>query len=149
MIQCRICKADKPEADFHTDKRTGTPWKRCKACLHEREKQRLTTKYGSYELGVRNRWLLSEYGIDNDAYNDILNKQDFKCPICERSVADIFIHSNRAHSLPIDHSHDEEKRVRGVLCHPCNLMIGHYEKLKKLTGNNDILSNVQRYLGES
>jgi hypothetical protein len=55
------------------------------------------------------------YGITKDIYNDMLEKQDYRCAICGVSFAVM--------KPCIDHDHTTG-RVRGILCHKCNRGIG-------------------------
>ena len=61
------------------------------------------------------------YGLSLDEYNALKASQDGKCAICRQEAARLFV----------DHIHDTNgvsrkgKRVRGLLCSKCNLLIGH------------------------
>jgi len=56
------------------------------------------------------------------------------CPGCGRSLDDPDVRPT------IDHVHDRTKRVRGILCNHCNLVIGHaYE-------NPEILRALANYV---
>jgi hypothetical protein len=64
-----------------------------------------------------------------DRYNlnklDMLNlhqSQKGKCKLCSEEV-DMFV---KYHGGYIDHNHDTGK-VRGILCHPCNISVGYLE----------------------
>ena len=60
-----------------------------------------------------------KYGIDKDAYHLMIKNQNGKCAICRRSPKpDKF---NR--TFTIDHCH-KTGVIRGLLCNPCNLMLG-------------------------
>jgi hypothetical protein len=54
------------------------------------------------------------YGLTLDSYNSMLLAQSNKCLICE-------ISSER--KLYVDHCH-KSKKVRGLLCQPCNSILG-------------------------
>lgn len=58
------------------------------------------------------------YGISPERYHEMLKEQGNCCAICEQP-------SKRA--MSIDHDHKTGK-VRGLLCDPCNLSLGHIEK---------------------
>lgn|SRR5215472_10817024 len=64
----------------------------------------------------RHMWL--QYGITLEQYEAMEVAQDHKCAIC--------MHNDPARKngrWDIDHDHDTG-RVRGLLCHHCNILIG-------------------------
>ena len=64
--------------------------------------------------------LKSKYKLTEDAYRDLLINQYFKCKICE----------DRGVKLEVDHCHKTGK-IRGLLCHRCNVELGKFELGKK------------------
>ena len=60
---------------------------------------------------------LHTHGLSIDDYNAILLRQDSKCGICREPL------TGRTH---VDHDHSTGK-VRGVLCHGCNIGLGCYK----------------------
>ena len=70
----------------------------------------------------------SRYGITAEDYNTLSKLQNGKCAICK--IADL---------KDIDHCHLSNK-VRGLLCHPCNLLLGNAKD------NPEILRNAADYL---
>lgn len=63
--------------------------------------------------------LLKKYNLTQDSYNEMLLQQEGKCALCKFSLE-----KEQPH---IDHSHKTGK-VRGILCSPCNIVLGHMEK---------------------
>lgn len=61
-------------------------------------------------------------------YDAMLKKQRGKCLICEKKE-----------KLVVDHDH-ETKKIRGLLCHSCNLTLG------KISDNINILCSAIQYL---
>jgi hypothetical protein len=66
---------------------------------------------------VRASNLRCKYGITPEQFDELFEAQGRVCAICKTGVAT----KNGWH---IDHCH-ETKRVRGLLCHRCNLMLGN------------------------
>lgn len=66
---------------------------------------------------ARKRSLKCLYGITLDKYNEILNSQGGVCAICKGV-------NKTGKSLFVDHDHKTGK-VRGLLCHRCNIVLGH------------------------
>lgn len=66
---------------------------------------------------IRDASLRRTYGISLVEWNALFAKQEEKCAIC-RGVAKTQRHWH------LDHCHDTRK-IRGILCNHCNLMIGH------------------------
>ncbi len=63
------------------------------------------------------------YGLRPDEYRALLAQQDFRCAVCRHELVDAVAQS--ALDAPnVDHCHDSGQ-IRGILCHPCNLGIGH------------------------
>jgi hypothetical protein len=66
--------------------------------------------------------LKKKYGLTLESYEEMLLKQEGKCAICESGFGD------KKPNLPnIDHNHITGK-VRGLLCSPCNIVLGYVEK---------------------
>ena len=94
-------------------------------------------KYCGVECGRLARQLYAierDYGLSEDDFYALRDKQGGLCAICghpDRSAKAI---------LHVDHCHDTGK-VRGLLCHHCNVGLGHFR--------NDpaLLSRAATYLG--
>ncbi len=65
--------------------------------------------------------LLQKYNLTLESYNQLFLKQEGKCAICKVSFEN--------EKPNIDHSHKSGK-VRNLLCSPCNIVLGHLEKIK-------------------
>lgn len=65
-----------------------------------------------------NRRRYKRYGITEEIYLILCQKQNNLCAICQMKL-----NSNKRKDH-VDHCH-ETGRVRGILCHHCNLMLGH------------------------
>ena len=71
---------------------------------------------------LRRRWLLREkYGITPEHYDERLSAQGGGCAICGRSGSG----RRQGGYLLVDHD-AETGIVRGLLCHPCNVSLGHF-----------------------
>lgn len=87
---------------------------------------------------VRDYRLRSKYGITLEQYNEMLARQSGGCAIC--STLPSIIHAGETvSSLSVDHDHTTG-RVRGLLCHPCNMAIGLFKD------NVDRLRSAAAYL---
>lgn len=78
--------------------------------------------FGSY----REAFIFRRYGISKKQYEELLKKQNGKCAICCAKPNKTGRSSNRLH---IDH---KGKKVRGLLCGPCNTGIGLFKDSPKL-----------------
>ena len=67
----------------------------------------------------RNKIYKSRYGISLEEYEAIEKDQNMACAICKARCA-------RYEFLSVDHCHETGK-VRGLLCHSCNVAIGHFK----------------------
>ena len=84
---------------------------------------------------MRGKELKRLYNMSLYDYNRLLKEQDGKCAICKTENA----HTTRANHFHVDHCH-ETGRIRGLLCHHCNHLLGHAKD------NIQILLNTIRYL---
>lgn len=61
----------------------------------------------------------TKYGIDIVEFNSILEKQNGVCAICRND-------KKNSRDWHIDHEHGSNPiKIRGILCHHCNLMLGN------------------------
>jgi hypothetical protein len=78
--------------------------------------------------------LSGRYSLTKKQWDDLFMSQGNKCGICKTTEA------GHPHGWNTDHDHETNK-VRGILCHECNLALGYYEK--KLL---PILEQMHKYL---
>lgn len=118
MKKCSVCKLPKKDDEFNKDitSKDGLS-RRCRVCHRELQNS-------------RNRKLI---GCDTNLYNLLFEKQAGRCAICNRHQSEL------QKALCADHDH-VTKKVRGLLCSKCNLMLGY-------AGDNlELLQNSVEYL---
>lgn len=64
-------------------------------------------------MASRNKYLLRRFGITEEQYEELFQKQRGRCAICERP-AETF-----KTKLAVDHNH-KTREIRGLLCFYCN-----------------------------
>jgi hypothetical protein len=139
---CSSCEEVKPLDGFGPDRRTRTGRAaKCRACAREvarqffsrfpekeRRRRERQSEYGRlwYERN-RDRMVarfreasLRRYGLTTDGYRKLLAAQKGSCAICRASGPG---RGNRR--FLVDHDH-QTGVVRGLLCHLCNVAIGHF-----------------------
>jgi recombination endonuclease VII len=67
---------------------------------------------------IRRRSLKDRYGLTLEAWKEMYAAQGGRCAICKRQ--------NKKGVLVVDHCH-ATKKVRGLLCLNCNLILGRLE----------------------
>lgn len=86
-------------------------------------------------LAARASHLMRTYGITLEQYNELLEKQDHKCPICDRHEDEFKTH------LAVDHDHVTGE-IRGLLCNHCNhRVLGRNRDPAKIKRMFDYLCN--------
>ena len=65
----------------------------------------------------------NRFGITPKQYQDLLEKQNYKCAICEDALTFI------KNSAVVDHCHGSSK-IRGILCRSCNTGLGVFKDNK-------------------
>jgi hypothetical protein len=77
--------------------------------------------------GLR-KHLKRRYNVTPEQVDQMKIDQSFLCALC-KTVPQKWC---------VDHDHTTGK-VRGMLCGPCNVLLGGYEKMKKIEGINEYL----------
>jgi hypothetical protein len=129
MYTCSKCQKDKPLFDFYKDKtkKEGIT-SYCKPCSKEKRKVRYLTqtetelkdmreRYHKNKEQYRESWLKNTYGLEPGQYNEMFNAQQGCCKICNTHQTQL------KRKLFVDHCH-ETGAVRGLLCQPCNTLLG-------------------------
>lgn len=80
---------------------------------------------GPIDLGAKNRWLIKKYGISIGVYTKLVKDQKNLCGICGNPET-VIGRGGVPRQLSIDHDH-RTNEVRGLLCHSCNLALGHFK----------------------
>lgn len=81
--------------------------------------QRSTSPVAKQQSLVWN--LRNKYNLTVEEFNELLASQDGKCAICRTDEW-----PGNGHRPHVDHCHSTNK-VRGALCHDCNLGLGHFK----------------------
>lgn len=109
-----------------------------KVCPECGETKPLTGFYRSTRQGWQrhckpckaHRIRLRRYGLTQEEFQALVDKYQGKCHSCKAAVG-----------TEIDHDHTTGE-VRGMLCQPCNMLIGWLERLP-----GDGIERVKEYLG--
>lgn len=119
---CIDCGSMKSLSDFFKRKETASGYcSHCKVCH--------SAKYPRKSLDpeiAKGYYLIHRYGISLDVYQRMLEKQKGTCAICEKPERIIDSRTKELRELSVDHNHYSGK-IRGLLCHDCNIAIGHLQ----------------------
>jgi hypothetical protein len=115
----------KPPEDFHRVARNSPKRKtECKECSTARRTKWAEDRKKSHPVEYHEQWrgaVLRKYGITKADYDSMLAASG-GCEICGTSTPG----SKRFGYFHIDHDH-ATGRVRGLLCHHCNLGLGNFK----------------------
>ena len=98
--------------------------KRSDALTPEEREQRRKESQKKYRASAKGKAVIKkhrvkEYGITPDEWDAMFSQQHHKCAICGGDDP-----QKSGQDWSTDHCHATGK-VRGILCHPCNLMLGY------------------------
>jgi hypothetical protein len=101
------------------------------------EKKKLLRK--RYRENHKANQLKAKYGITVEEYQAMFDSQGGVCKLCGQEETTRISRGDGIRSLAVDHDHKTGK-VRGLLCHQCNVVLGQYELHK------DLFPKFQEYL---
>jgi len=124
LKRCTQCKEEKDLLTFYNSKasKDGKSY-RCKECdkisgiayrKRHKERDRRNRRDTSWRI---------KYGLTPKMYNQMLEDQNGKCPICQNQLREGWTKNHHKNRACIDHCHKTNK-VRGILCTMCNKGIG-------------------------
>lgn len=134
--KCWNCDLFKNHSEFHKDKNKSFGLSsQCKNCANTKAK---SYHINNFEI-KRFKQLKRLYGLNQDGYNELLNKQGGVCKICKKLEISVEPRTGRIRALAVDHCHDTGK-IRGLLCKGCNQAIG------LLKNNPELCFEAAKYL---
>lgn len=114
---CNGCNEFLPLSDYYLKANSKLGTTLCKKCSNKS-----TREY------VKSVYRYSKYSITEEQFNAQLEKQKNSCAICDKE----FVSKK---DIKIDHCHATNK-FRGLLCHHCNVGIGHLKDSIQLLNNS-------------
>jgi hypothetical protein len=123
----KICKKHGELTALGVYKRVkGKDWLSCRICVKECG-TRFREKHSSVFLNdYRKNYTIhkSKIKVSKELFEHLLKEQNNVCAICNNPESIISGHVNRVPKrMAIDHDHTTGK-IRGLLCHQCNVSIG-------------------------
>ncbi len=121
-LVCYICKETKPDSEFYPEPRnTGRNGResRCKDCSRNRTSKykELNSEKVKLQQRISKRKKLTNF--TNELYEATLEEQGGVCAICGTD------NPGGRGTFHADHNHSNGQ-TRGVLCHSCNVGLGHF-----------------------
>ncbi len=128
-LNCSYCKENKKLTEFN-NYQLKTKYLKCKKCESTMN---------------RHYYILANYKLTNDEYEELLKEQNGVCKICGQcETAKLKGVTKR---LSVDHCHKSEKngelKIRGLLCHHCNQGLGAFKD------NPENLRKAAKYLEDN
>jgi hypothetical protein len=75
------------------------------------------------------KYRISSYGLTQEQFNRLLNAQKHTCGMCHEPFEDgQLIHVDHDHACCWRKNRSCGKCLRGLLCHACNIALGHIER---------------------
>lgn len=145
--KCVKCGKELPLTEFYVRKDNGKPRGECISCVVLKGQAYYKENKKQHAELIKNRYdnfgRFARYGITKEMYLDALKNQGGRCGLCGTPDP------GGKGKWHIDHVHDKtftknsfkqchKESVRGLLCHNCNISLGHYEKLIDRVGKQAI-----------
>lgn len=105
---------------FKKSNKTYIFCKKCRSINHKNLRNKNPEKMDKQRY---NYYLKSKFNLTQDQYNQLLKKQNGLCAICKNTETQLRRKSKEYKLLSVDHCH-KTKKIRGLLCHKCNVSIG-------------------------
>lgn len=135
MKTCTVCNEEKPIEEFFLRRDRNNRASQCSACNYARIKN-WKEKDGNKartNASSRKSALKREYGITPEQYEELLEKQNYCCAVCERHQDEF------PRRLAVDHNHIT-REIRGLLCTHCNRhLVGRHR-------DGEVLRKVAAYI---
>ena len=140
LKKCSSCGSEKPLSEFNKSKSTpdGLDY-RCRDCAKAHSKRYREQHPEKAKETVRKSTIKKKFNLSIDEYEQLLEKQNYKCAICGCNYIRYKQQTNREFCIDDNHYTGE---VRGLLCSVCNRAIG------QLKDNPAILRKAADYLEE-
>jgi hypothetical protein len=154
MKLCKRCGETKPISEYFVNtKRKDGVQTYCKPCHLEygreryadpesyRRRQMNRDEYARRRKKSGRKWYLkSMYGITEEEYQKMYDKNNGLCWICNKKT-EYYLHVDHDHSC-CNGEKSCGKCIRGLLCHSCNSLLGHAkDDIKILLAASSYLSN--------
>lgn len=111
---CKPCKREIKEVYRKNNPEKYREWKRNNYIRHRKIIIKKTSEYSKSHPEIRRKIMLKhQYGISEEFYNNLQDRQNGFCAIC----------GIKPQRLYVDHCH-YTKKIRGLLCLKCNSMLG-------------------------
>jgi hypothetical protein len=138
--QCIVCSEWKDKKEFYGQIKKGHYYlfRNCKLCNNERSEQWKQDNKDFVKKTIQNYSRKRLYGINSMDWDKLFESQDKSCALCKSIVA-----RHPRGGWCTDHDHITG-RIRGILCGPCNLALGQYEKTIR-----PMLDKVEAYLDKT
>lgn len=121
MYTCPKCRIEKPDSQFYLPKNGGRrKTYSCKSCEVEYRTRKRRADPEPSRRASRRSSLGRNYGLTVAEWDALFAAQGSKCAVCATP-------ETRGKGWQTDHCHGTGK-VRGILCHDCNLAVGWYER---------------------
>jgi hypothetical protein len=135
---CRACGIAKPRTEFRSlckPKKPRAVKSHCRACEPALAKKWRDANRDKHLASLRKSQLKMHYGMTPDDFDRMLASQGGKCAICGCTDP------GGVGRFHVDHNH-ETRAVRGLLCHLCNVGLGHFRD------SAEVLARASSYLLE-
>ena len=148
--ECITCHQVLPLSEFHQRPCKGglKPIGECKVCRTNRSKKRFRENVDHHRELVKKRYdtfgRFERYGITAQIYEETLAAQGGKCKLCGTYTPGGKGVWHIDHSHPTGESFGRKSsytfkagtidQFRGLLCHRCNVSLGHFESLIERLG---------------
>lgn len=141
MRTCNHCKVLKPLSEYHASKahHDGIA-RRCKTCSFELHAEWRRTHLAE-AAAAQKKWreanpgrasdihIQKNYGLPFGSYDRMFAEQNGQCAICHTTEAGG--KGGKTGRFHVDHCHDTGA-VRGLLCHGCNVSLGHFKHSEEI-----------------
>ncbi len=75
------------------------------------------------------KYRISSYGLTREQFDSLLAAQQYACGMCHEPFRDgQLIHVDHDHACCWAKNRSCGKCIRGLLCHTCNIALGHIER---------------------
>ena len=156
---CNLCHQDLPLTSYWIgDKKRGYLRGECKDCAKARLRARYAASPEARAAAYANSRkqallkprtpeqqrtysLKNKFGIEHGGYEKMLAAQGGKCALCDRPDGGRVGTQGKwkSNHFNVDHDH-KTGRVRGLLCHKCNVRVGAYEGLLADVGIHKLIA---------